>query len=537
MTKIFKVSIFILFAFLLSSNALFSQTNFWERTGGVDDDIYSITITSNGNIWAGGTAGRVYLSSDNGNTWSSFNPARSYTVYSIGVNPVNGYIFAGTSGGLYRSTNNGVNWENVYSGYVLDIFFTQFGEIYLGIYSSGGVRYSTDMGNTWIYKNNGLPASLSGSEAYIRCLAQGTDGTLYAGTSARGIYRSTNGGDNWMISSNYTTASMNSFGMGITSASDGSVYAATYSNGVLKSTDKGITWNQVNTGLSSSSGDHQHIVYNPKTGHIFVSDNSAGVYRSTDLGTKWYKVHNGLPSNPVVYAPALAINPTTGMLFVGYATSIRPSIYRSTESIMSIININATPTSIDFGTLQAQTNKSNDVYITNTGETDIVTTGSNITGTDASSFLYVFTGAVTLKPNETHRLSVVFRPYTDGTKTATIEFTTDCGSADIITLIGNATPISVEEIEEMPTTYSLMQNYPNPFNPTTKIQYLLPEAAYVRLSVYNTMGQEVMQLLNENQPAGKYTVDFDAQNLQSGVYFYRLQTNKFVDTKKMLLLK
>jgi hypothetical protein len=97
--------------------------------------------------------------------------------------------------------------------------------------------------------------------------------------------------------------------------------------------------------------------------------------------------------------------------------------------------------------------------------------------------------------------------------------------------------ISVDEPKEIPITYSLMQNYPNPFNPTTKIQYLLPVVSRVRLSVYNSLGQEVMQLVNENQSAGKYIVDFNAQNLSSGVYFYRLQTSKFVDTKKMSLLK
>jgi hypothetical protein len=101
----------------------------------------------------------------------------------------------------------------------------------------------------------------------------------------------------------------------------------------------------------------------------------------------------------------------------------------------------------------------------------------------------------------------------------------------------DAVLVNINEPEEIPTIYSLSQNYPNPFNPTTKIQYSLPEASYVRLSVYNGMGQEVMQLVNENQSAGKYIIDFNAQNLPSGIYFYRLQTSKFVDTKKMLLLK
>ena len=142
-----------------------------------------------------------------------------------------------------------------------------------------------------------------------------------------------------------------------------------------------------------------------------------------------------------------------------------------------------------------------------------------------------------MKHNETHRFSITFSPYTAGTRTATMEVVTDVGSAGIITLNGNATPISVEEIEEIPTTYSLIQNYPNPFNLTTKIQYSLLEASYVVLPVYNNLGQEVMQLVNENQSARKYIVDLNAHNLQSGVYFYRLQTAKFVDTKKMLLLK
>ena len=97
--------------------------------------------------------------------------------------------------------------------------------------------------------------------------------------------------------------------------------------------------------------------------------------------------------------------------------------------------------------------------------------------------------------------------------------------------------VSVDNPADLPTDYSLSQNYPNPFNPTTKIQYSLTATTNVKLSVYNIMGQEVMQLVNEDQTAGKYIVDFDAQNLQSGVYFYRLQTGKFVETKKMLLLK
>ena len=97
--------------------------------------------------------------------------------------------------------------------------------------------------------------------------------------------------------------------------------------------------------------------------------------------------------------------------------------------------------------------------------------------------------------------------------------------------------ININSPKDIPTTYSLSQNYPNPFNPSTKIEYSLPEASMVRLSIYNSLGQEVATLVNSNLSAGKYSVDFNAANLSSGIYFYRLQSEKFNAVKKMMLLK
>jgi len=97
----------------------------------------------------------------------------------------------------------------------------------------------------------------------------------------------------------------------------------------------------------------------------------------------------------------------------------------------------------------------------------------------------------------------------------------------------------------IPISHSLFQNYPNPFNPTTNIRYAIPpviasgtkQSQFVSLKVYDILGIEIATLVNENRPAGNYEVNFDASDLTSGIYFCRLQTNKFSSTKKMLMVK
>ncbi|MBE7475751.1 MAG: T9SS type A sorting domain-containing protein [Ignavibacteriota bacterium] len=90
---------------------------------------------------------------------------------------------------------------------------------------------------------------------------------------------------------------------------------------------------------------------------------------------------------------------------------------------------------------------------------------------------------------------------------------------------------------EIPLVYSLEQNYPNPFNPSTTIKYSLSEDGFVKLSVYNLLGEEVTTLVNNEQKAGRYEVNFDASKLASGIYMYRLESNNFLSIKKMILIK
>ena len=99
-------------------------------------------------------------------------------------------------------------------------------------------------------------------------------------------------------------------------------------------------------------------------------------------------------------------------------------------------------------------------------------------------------------------------------------------------------PVSISNTGSgIPYRFSLSQNYPNPFNPSTNIKFALAGNTFVRLSVYNLLGEKVADLVNTSLPAGEYNFSWNASALPSGLYFYTLETNAFTDTKKMLLVK
>lgn len=97
-------------------------------------------------------------------------------------------------------------------------------------------------------------------------------------------------------------------------------------------------------------------------------------------------------------------------------------------------------------------------------------------------------------------------------------------------------PSGIED-EKVPTEFLLSQNYPNPFNPSTRISWQSPIGSHQTLTVYDVLGNEVATLVDEFKPAGSYEIEFNSDNLASGVYIYRLQTDGFTETKKMVLLR
>ncbi len=101
----------------------------------------------------------------------------------------------------------------------------------------------------------------------------------------------------------------------------------------------------------------------------------------------------------------------------------------------------------------------------------------------------------------------------------------------------NFVPVDVGQKPVTANSFQLMQNYPNPFNPSTNIQYTINKRGTVSLKVYDVLGREVATLVNEEKPAGVYELTYNAGQLSSGIYFYKLQSGSFVETKKMILMK
>ncbi len=193
-----------------------------------------------------------------------------------------------------------------------------------------------------------------------------------------------------------------------------------------------------------------------------------------------------------------------------------------------------------------QDNNSNSILCFNTGSSNWVFSGANITDNTSNAFLISSGGgSQTIQPNQSYDMIIQYSP-TTGDSTATLNINCiEIGSLSSIYLIGNNynQPVDVDEQpqENLPEGFALFQNYPNPFNPSTRIQYRVSSVSQVTLKVYDILGNEIASLVNEEKPAGTYEVEFNPESSirhpASGVYFYQLKAGDFIQSKKMILMK
>jgi hypothetical protein len=270
-------------------------------------------------------------------------------------------------------------------------------------------------------------------------------------------------------------------------------------NGVFLSTNGGTDFAQV---FQPDSYVSQLAVSDT---NIFAGTYDGGVYLTTNQGINWTQVNNGL-SNTRVYS--LAVN--GNYIFAG----TNSGLFRSTNNGTDWTEVYNDPVNTHVKTLAVN--------------------GNNIFAATDSSGVFLSTN------NGTNWLSI-----NDGLLTNNVNSFAVCGKDIYAGTYGAGVwkrPLSElvgisKESNNFPMDYTLSQNYPNPFNPGTVISYSLPIASIVKLIVYNTLGQTVKILENGFKNAANYSINFNAADLPSGIYFYKIETGQFSQVKKMVLLK
>lgn len=383
---------------------------------------------------------------------------------------------------------------------------------------------------------------------------------LIAGQDTVGkIFRTTNGGVNWSLV--YRTDYSESFRC-IFFINESTGWIGSYNRIIYKTTNGGVNWAGVSNSIGTG-GINDICFINENTGWLITGTGGAGT--TSDGGLSWFMNAPNFSGRAVHF-----FNGLTGIIATNERT-IRRSISAG-NGYTQIYQLPAYAFVTDFHFLNSQTGfaAGNDKLIvktTNSGlNWDIINLDNN--GPPAENFRKIFFideqlgygAGQNVYPGESV-VSALFKKTTNGGLNWTDIFLNSNTSSfeDIIITEGqtayivgmqnhifrstNAGYIGINPISsEIPSHFSLYQNYPNPFNPSTKIKFEIPLNVettrwVVSLRIFDILGREVHTLVNENLKPGIYEADFNAADLPSGVYFYKLQAGEFKDTKKMILIK
>jgi photosystem II stability/assembly factor-like uncharacterized protein len=486
-------------------------------------------------IWVGGRDG-LLKSTDTGNTWEKISDNPVYNIQFFDLQ--NGFScnqqHSGTGfWGTYKTLDGGISWTKV---------------------SDYGQRNYFSFNKYWIIQNRGLLKYSSGGDVATRQLwdtrlndleAIDSQNIIAVGEDA-GIFKSVDGGLSWNINEsfyqNFQGANLAEIEFAGTDV--GVICGSKSGRGyVWQTNDRGISWH-VTLDTSIYYSNFERLEYSD--GRYFLFDENI-IYISDDFGSSWTKLNSNTPGSSVSTSCFITNN-------IGYVvgnTANNPSKLSKTtdggQNWTVIMEGYLDYSSLNFGNSYGYINPSSGGLLK--------TIDGGITFNQVSDVGYL--GDIIFL-NENDGISVAGGLHITSNGGVDWELKSvdkgrdpsfvsqDVGwllSNDAIVYgtkhVGNVTDgiVSVDDNNNLlPTKYSLSQNYPNPFNPSTIINYQIPKAGFVTLKIYDILGKEVAELVNEEKVAGKYKVEFDASQLSSGVYFYQLQASIFVQTKKMILL-
>ena len=380
-----------------------------------------------------------------------------------------------------------------------------------------------------------------------------SDSTLFVGGYFHSLYRSTDGGETWVNTAGQIPVDTI---LSLTSASAGKYIFAGTNDGICRSSDNGNTWETANNGLAWGGGAINQFA---TVDTVLYAAVGTGVYRSTDFGSSWMPVNNGLITIGGITLPVLGIVSTSSGLFstlddLGGAYVMRPgdttweSIGLKTHLLVASA-LAAFDTAIFAGGWDG-------VFMYSGKDTTWLPRGNGLPeGSDnleycffatTDSLLFIHIGYIGGAIYVTSDFGQLWTPV-GGTAFggSTISamavnkkylFAGTQGGVWRIPIASIATSVNGRP-SPMPGQYALYQNFPNPFNPNTVVRYQIPVNSRVTLKVYDVLGREIVTLVDGEQSAGTHSVFFNAANVASGIYFYRLQAGTYSETKKFTVLK
>lgn len=358
--------------------------------------------------------------------------------------------------------------------------------------SSGKIIKTTSGGDCWNNQNSNTLTNLNS----ISFIDQNMG--IAVGDSGR-IIRTSNGGQNWILINGIVSQRLNS----VLYVNVNTAYISGNNGLLYKSTNAGLNWIYLSSGTSQNLNSLSFI--NPLTG--WVVGDSGKVLRTSNGGSNWFSASSGVSDH---LNSIFIKNADTGWC-VGNGGKILKTTNGgdSWQTLGSVITNDLTSISVSKDGILWAVGKDGKITASSTG-------GSN--------------WVVHSSPTSQNLTHIYF---SNGSNKAW------CTGDNGIILHSSKGDITTNIASNsfLPLSFSLHQNYPNPFNPSTIISFELPNSSVVKLTIYNFLGKEIATLVNKTLSPGKYEFEWNARNLSSGIYFYRLEAAEFIETRKMVLLK
>lgn len=326
------------------------------------------------------------------------------------------------------------------------------------------------------------------------------------------------------------------------------IYVANFSNGLLKSTNNGTSFEVIP--VSQFNNKNPQGVECGNAGYVYVST-AQGFFMSSNGGANWSESASLVGNNCL---PIVVDKDSSNIVYVGVTSAggIGIGFYRSTDFGVTF-SANLNPGKNGYGIIQLPLN----------GDLYMITTTSPY-NFDRSTNKGLSWTTVSNAPNAMRGIAWGVDGFFIGGNGGVFVSTSLGMSWSNFNFTSSATPmmysfpyiytgtsgsgggvwftswplINIQPINNIiPEKFELKQNYPNPFNPETNIEFSIPGLTKVRISVYDTKGSEIAKLLQQDLGAGNYSIKFEGKGLNSGIYYYRIDTDKYSDVKKMVLIK